>query len=108
MKKNLFITTLIVVFLTYGICLAGGSIQFHTELDRDPGNQKVFTLTVNHFSKWDYGKQYFFLDIMGKPDFKTEASSTYFEYHTYLSVDKTFGIHVPSWLHQRIFYCWSV
>ncbi len=95
MKKVKLVLLVIVIVLFSGNCFAGGSVQFHMEVDRDPGNQKVFTLTVDHFSKWDYGKNYFFLDLAGKDEFKTEAESMYFEYHTYLSVGKIFGIHVP-------------
>ncbi|MDY6994118.1 MAG: DUF5020 family protein [Pseudomonadota bacterium] len=63
-------------------------IQLHAELERQPANDDLWTVTFEHFSKWHYGDNFFFLDIEGEPNFKTQADTLYFEYAPRLSLDR--------------------
>ena len=65
-------------------------LQLHADFDRQPLGSDIWTVTVEHFSEWKYGDNYFFLDIEGKPDFKTEADILYFEYAPRFSLDNLF------------------
>ncbi len=65
-------------------------LQLHAEVDRQPINSAVWTATVEHFSEWSYGDNFFFLDIEGQEDLKTEAGTLYFEYAPRISLDRVF------------------
>ncbi|WP_069473112.1 DUF5020 family protein [Candidatus Marithrix sp. Canyon 246] len=67
------------------------NVQLHADFDRKPLESDILTGTFEHFSKWKYGDNFFFLDIEGKPDFKAEADTLYFEYAPHFSLDKIFG-----------------
>lgn len=65
-------------------------LQIHAEFDRKPAESDIWTAVFEHFSKWKYGDNFFFLDIEGKPDFETEADLLYFEHAARFSFDKIF------------------
>lgn len=65
-------------------------IQIHADFDRKPAEEDIWTGTIEHFSTWKYGDNFFFVDIEGKPDFSTSADSIYLEYAPRLSMDKVF------------------
>ena len=65
-------------------------LQLHADWGRQPVDSDIWTATFEHFSKWKYGDNFFFLDIEGKPDMKTEADALYFEYAPRFSLDKIF------------------
>ena len=97
MKKTnaLLWIVLAIVFVFPLSASAGTSVQLHTEFDRDPGNQELFTATFEHFSTWDYGKNFFFIDFMGENNFQSEAGLIYFEYSYYFSLEKIFDWELP-------------
>ncbi|MDM8567298.1 DUF5020 family protein [Candidatus Halobeggiatoa sp. HSG11] len=66
-------------------------LQIHADFNRKPAESDILTVTVDHFSEWKYGDNFFFLDIEGKSDFATEADTLYFEYAPRLSLDNLFG-----------------
>ena len=66
-------------------------LQIHAEFDRRPAGSDIWTATLEHFSKWEYGDNFFFVDIESKPDFESEADLLYFEYAARFSFDKIFG-----------------
>ncbi len=63
-------------------------LQLHAEWQRQPLERDMFTATVEHFSKWTYGDNFFFLDLEGQPDFSTQANTLYFEYAPRISLDQ--------------------
>ena len=68
-------------------------LQIHAEFDRQAGaptDSDILTATLEHFSEWTYGDNYFFLDIEGEDDFEAEACTLYFEYAPRLSMDRVF------------------
>jgi nucleoside-specific outer membrane channel protein Tsx len=69
-------------------------IQLHADFDREPIKSDIWTLTVEHFSEWKYGDNFYFLDIESKPDFETQADSLYFEYAPRFSLDKMFNTKI--------------
>ncbi len=66
-------------------------LQVHADLDRQPIDSAIWTATLEHFSEWTYGDNFFFLDIEGKADLETEADTLYFEYAPRVSMDRVFG-----------------
>ena len=69
-------------------------LQLHADFEREPPGKDIWTATFEHFSEWKYGDNFFFLDIEGKPNFKTEADTLYFEYAPRFSLDKIFGVRI--------------
>ena len=65
-------------------------LQIHADLDRQPVDSAIWTATLEHFSEWSYGDNFFFLDIEGKEDLETEAETLYFEYAPRVSLDRVF------------------
>jgi nucleoside-specific outer membrane channel protein Tsx len=66
-------------------------LQLHAELDREPVGDDILTATVEHYSEWTYGDNFFFLDIEGQPGSRTSADTLYFEYAPRLSLDRMVG-----------------
>lgn len=66
-------------------------VQLHAEIERQPANNDMWTVTFEHSSEWQYGDNFLFLDIEGEPNFKTQADTLYFEYAPRLSLDKLLG-----------------
>lgn len=66
-------------------------LQIHADLDRQPVDSAIWTVTLEHFSEWSYGDNFFFLDIEGKEDLETEADTLYFEYAPRVSFDRVFA-----------------
>jgi len=69
-------------------------IQLHADFDRKPIESDIWTVTVEHFSEWKYGDNFFFLDIEGKPDFEAQADTLYFEYAPRFSLDNIFDTKI--------------
>lgn len=66
-------------------------LQLHLDLDREPVGEDIYTTTVEHFSEWSNGDNFFFLDIEGQPNLSTSADTLYFEYAPRLSLDRMLG-----------------
>ncbi len=94
-----------------GVFLSGGSLAeeayfsktelyVHAEVDRQPADTGIWTLTFEHFSEWRYGDNFFFLDLEGEPDYAAQAETLYFEFAPRLSLDRVLQTDLlsPSWL----------
>ncbi len=95
---------LALIFFVSGQVFAGETyfskteLQLHSDWDRDTGmgeNQDILTLTMEHFSEWKYGDNYFFLDIEGGESSDTKGESMYFEFAPRFSLNKIFNLGVP-------------
>lgn len=69
-------------------------LQLHVDFNRQPIAGDILTMTLEHYSEWKYGDNFFFLDIEGKPNFKTDAETLYYEYIPRLSLDKVFSTRI--------------
>ncbi len=104
MKKGVLVAVGCV--LTWGL-LSGGmaragyfhktEVQMHMDFSRDKGfkdangesiKTDIWTMTIEHFSEWKYGDNFFFLDIEGKDDYKLEPAQYYGEFASRFSLDK--------------------
>lgn len=96
MKQRIILSLICTMMLSLpGLALAEDffsqtELQIHAEVDRQPIDSGIWTATVEHFSEWSYGDNYFFLDIEGQKDFSTEADTLYFEYAPRFSMDRIF------------------
>jgi nucleoside-specific outer membrane channel protein Tsx len=66
-------------------------LEMHMDFERDKGfgtETDILTATVNHFSEWKYGDNFFFFDVEGKDDYKLEAAQYYGEFASRFSLDK--------------------
>ncbi len=72
-------------------------IEMHMDFSRDQGfadangegiKSDIWTLTINHFSEWKYGDNFFFMDIEGKDDYRLEPNQYYGEFASRFSLDK--------------------
>ena len=72
-------------------------VEMHMDFERDKGfkdangeaiKTDILTLTINHFSEWKYGDNFFFMDIEGKDDYKLEPAQYYGEFASRFSLDK--------------------
>ena len=104
MKKNLLMTAgCIIAAATMWTAPADAGyfnkteIQMHMDFSRDKGfkdangesiKTDIWTMTINHFSEWKYGDNFFFFDIEGKDDYKLEPAQYYGEFATRISLDK--------------------
>jgi hypothetical protein len=64
----------------------------------DDASDGAFILTFQHFSTWEYGYNYFFLDVESQPPwhFFDERFGMYFEYSPTLSLNRLGLIPLPS------------
>ncbi len=96
------ILCLLMVFCFYGMSFADDyfkntELQFHVDSDRDLGIEgadktDILTVTLEHFSEWKYGDNYFFVDIEGKDSYHSEADQVYFEISPRFSINRIAGI----------------
>ena len=65
-------------------------LQVHADLNRQPLDSAIWTATLEHFSEWSHGDNFFFIDVEGKEDLATDAETIYLEYAPRLSMDRIF------------------
>jgi len=70
-------------------------LQLHLDLDREPYlGEGIFTATLEHFSEWKYGDNFFFIDDEGQPKYSSKSEDIYYEIAPRLSLDRILGSKV--------------
>ncbi|MBT3388397.1 MAG: DUF5020 family protein [Desulfobacula sp.] len=73
-------------------------VQVHMDNYRDTYfyDASIATLTTEHYTEWQYGDVFLFLDIEGKDDYSTEAKSFYYEIAPRFSLNKMLDIDLST------------
>jgi len=67
-------------------------LQLHLDFDREPYvGEGIYTATLEHFSEWKYGDNFFFVDAEGQSDYSERTETFYYEIAPRLSVDRIVG-----------------
>jgi nucleoside-specific outer membrane channel protein Tsx len=72
-------------------------LQLHLDFDREPYvGEGIYTVTLEHFSEWKYGDNYFFVDAEGQSNYSMDTETIYYEIAPRLSIDRILGSKVIS------------
>jgi nucleoside-specific outer membrane channel protein Tsx len=92
LKKQFLISTFLFTSLSSQACLSfdwtSTNLQQLYGRDFEFGESERFTTTIEHANGWDYGQNFFFVDIAARDDVGMEV---YAELYTYLSFNKISG-----------------
>jgi len=69
-------------------------LQLHADFNRHPQKDHIWTLTLEHYSVWKYGDNFFFMDSEGARGLKTSVDTVYFEYSPRISMDRVSGVKI--------------
>lgn len=70
-------------------------LQLHIDYDREPYvGEGIYTATLEHFSEWKYGDNFFFVDAEGQSNYSTDTETIYYEIAPRLSIDRILGTKV--------------
>jgi nucleoside-specific outer membrane channel protein Tsx len=73
-------------------------VQVHMDNYRDTYfyEASIATITTEHFTEWQYGDVFLFLDIEGKDEYSTEAGLFYYEIAPRFSLNKMFDVDLST------------
>lgn len=70
-------------------------LQLHIDSDREPYvGEGIYTVTLEHFSEWKYGDNFFFVDAEGQSNYSMDTETFYYEIAPRLSIDRIMGSKV--------------